>query len=495
MLQVFRRQGTRASLDDSNAESGRVNEPHTVLPSSTELFYFYGQTLEQCARLSTREPFRDLCLVYQKHLRAFAEEVLRPLLHRFEPARRSLDTRSSIADLQRACLVVNTADYCATTSKQLEEKLREKIDRAYQDEVDYTSERDAFLGIVSAGIMNLARELEVSIEGAFNQMLKAPWSAVDPEENSKSAYVDVLAGSLEHVAVVIRQDVQSKRYVRSWCDKVVGLVLARFMFNIVKLKPIMPNAARRMLLDIAEIRVYLLELPRYSLSDEGSTSAAGSYKRYVSKGIGRIDTLLQMITARDDEPDALVDAYMELVGDRSFSNFQKVLDLKGVRKTEQNGFMDVFVAKTSHNDALEDSSFLTTLDMDTSMSTSTMSQGEVQAQGYPNAGGLLSFIGGGGGGYTARQGAGDSAPNTPPLGSVPQRYASLTLGGLGGIGPTSSPGMGRVTSGNSANTPGGSGGAGDGAVGAGAQKALNDLRRFGSLLVGRRDSTNETRGR
>ena len=123
--------------------------------------------------------------------------------------------------------------------------------------------------------MNLTRELEVSIEGAFNQMLKAPWSAIEPE-GVKSAYVDEFASALEHVAVVVRQDVQSKRYVRSWCDKVVNLVLTRFTYNIIKLKPISPSMAQQMLTDIGEIRMSLLELPRYSLAEEGSTSAAAS---------------------------------------------------------------------------------------------------------------------------------------------------------------------------------------------------------------------------
>lgn len=45
-----------------------------VLPSSTELFYFYGQTLEGCAMLSTGKPLFDLCEVFRKWLRVYAGE-------------------------------------------------------------------------------------------------------------------------------------------------------------------------------------------------------------------------------------------------------------------------------------------------------------------------------------------------------------------------------------------------------------------------------------
>lgn len=171
MLATYRRQG--ASAPRHSGEPADEQTTHTVLPSSTELFYFYRQTLEQCARLSTRAPFLDLCGVFKKWLKAYAEDVLRQalvrcvlhlqpgvlpvccdrrgvyqLLHsdRTEPARRSIDTRPNVVEMQRWCMVLNTADYCATTAVQLEDKLREKIDGEFKDRVTLEAEREIFLG-------------------------------------------------------------------------------------------------------------------------------------------------------------------------------------------------------------------------------------------------------------------------------------------------------------------------------------------------------------
>ena len=126
MFVLYRRQGARVSHDgehqsssgggfgtDSTFDStagvdgapGSSNGGTTVLPSSTELFYFYRQTLEQCARLSNREPLRDLYEVYRKWLRVYAEDVLRSSLLRPEPMRRSIDVRPNIAEIQKWCLV------------------------------------------------------------------------------------------------------------------------------------------------------------------------------------------------------------------------------------------------------------------------------------------------------------------------------------------------------------------------------------------------------
>lgn len=52
------------------------DNPSAVLPSSSELFYFYREALERCAKLSIRQPLLDLCRVYRKWLKVYAEDVL-----------------------------------------------------------------------------------------------------------------------------------------------------------------------------------------------------------------------------------------------------------------------------------------------------------------------------------------------------------------------------------------------------------------------------------
>ena len=60
---------TSTSEDPAPAEE---DAPAPVLSSSTELFYFYGQSLDQCAKLSTGKPLFDLCRVHKKWLKVYA---------------------------------------------------------------------------------------------------------------------------------------------------------------------------------------------------------------------------------------------------------------------------------------------------------------------------------------------------------------------------------------------------------------------------------------
>jgi len=83
--------------------------------------------------------------------------------------------------------------------------------------------------------------------------------------------------------------------------------------------------------------------------------------------------------------------YTLLIGDASFSNFQKILDLKGTLKTDQNALLDSFLTITSTKSELATSSFLSTLDMDPSSN-----QVATTTSTFPNLVGQAQIAGGDG---------------------------------------------------------------------------------------------------
>lgn len=77
--------------------------------------------------------------------------------------RKSTDVRFNAADQQTVCRVLNTADYCHRTalqvrrklihellwySPQLEEKMRDRIDKSFTEKISMQAELEAFLGCV-----------------------------------------------------------------------------------------------------------------------------------------------------------------------------------------------------------------------------------------------------------------------------------------------------------------------------------------------------------
>jgi len=60
--------------------------------------------------------------------------------------------------------------------------------------------------------------------------------------------------------------------------------------------------------------------------------------------MSKIDSLLKTLQVRPSPPEALVQAYLIHIADRSETNFKKILELKGIRKQEQANLVDLFNA-------------------------------------------------------------------------------------------------------------------------------------------------------
>ncbi|KAH7888924.1 Vps53-like protein [Phlebopus sp. FC_14] len=370
MLAPHRNPKARNSLDIATKPLTGISTPRVslstseeqepapiVLPSSTELFYFYAQSLDQCAKLSTGQALFDLCTVQKKWLKIYAEEVLSPRLKRAQAqARKSTESRFDIVELQQACLLINTADYCQTTASELEEKIKGKIHDQFEEKVTLQPERDLFMSVISGAIIIQLREVESACDGSFNVMSRIHWGTTN-QVTGQSPYVDDLVKAIEQVTELIKPLVEQKKYLRNFFDKTCSLVLTRFTNALVKSRPLREIGAEQLLIDLGVVKSCLLGLPGEALSTSG-------YTRSLTKITTRLEALLKVIVTPADPPEGFILNYTLLIGDASFSNFQKILDLKGTPRMEQNSLLDTFLTITSTKTELESTSFLTSLDMD-----------------------------------------------------------------------------------------------------------------------------------
>ena len=81
---------------------------------------------------------------------------------------------------------------------------------------------------------------------------------------------------------------------------------------------------------------------------------AGYLKR-VTQSTSRISPLLKTLQVRPQPPEALVQAYLIHIADKSDANFRKILDLKGLKKADQTHLLELFVAHRSspRNESLQ----------------------------------------------------------------------------------------------------------------------------------------------
>lgn len=104
--------------------------------------------------------------------------------------------------------------------------------------------------------------------------------------------------------------------------------------------------------------------------------------------MSRVDALLKTLQVRSTPPEGLVQAYLIHIGDRSETNFRKMLDLKGVRKQDQNPLVDLFrVHSASHENLVRSSSLLSPIQISTSTQQGNTTMGSSLSNVTPSISG------------------------------------------------------------------------------------------------------------
>jgi len=347
MIPLFRQQPPKPPDEDFS--------PQMVIPSSTNLFSFYRQILAQCAKLSTGARLVELTKVFAKYLDQYAQQIL--LFYISE--RPSGQTPSKTPQIEDIVLVLNTADYCFNTCTQLEEKIKSRIDEGLKSNIDLQSQADTFMGIASATVRALVHRVEVDIEPTWREMRNTGWSKME-SVGDQSSYVAELLRRIKTRAAEILAMLHKPQYARAFCDNVVELIANAYLSNIFQCKPISEVGAEQMLLDSYVLKKGFEELLIIA-SPQGTAPPAGYVKR-VAQSMSKLDPILKTLQVRPSPPEALVQAYLIHIADRSDTNFRKILELKGIRKQDQGHLLELFQAHRAspQNENLQQSSPLLT---------------------------------------------------------------------------------------------------------------------------------------
>ncbi|XP_030847285.1 vacuolar protein sorting-associated protein 53 homolog [Strongylocentrotus purpuratus] len=338
-------------------------ESGAVLPSCADLFVYYKNCMVQCSQLSTGTPLLDLTQTFQKYLRVFANRLLTNNLPKSQTttpagglnisALLKEGLKESSSDVPKftpeeqylVCSILCTAEYCLDTTQQLEEKLKEKINPSMASRIDLNGEMDVFHNVISNCIQLLVQDLETACDPALTAMNKVNWSSVETV-GDQSGYVTAITTHIKQALPVIRDNLASARkYFTQFCIKFANSFIPRFVSHIYKCKPISTVGAEQLLLDTHSLKTVLLDLP--SIGSHVSRKAPASYTKIVVKGMTKAEMILKVVMSPQDPAEAFVDNYIKLIADTDTSNFQKLLEMKGLKRSDQNAMLDIFKARLS----------------------------------------------------------------------------------------------------------------------------------------------------
>lgn len=322
-----------------------------VLPSCGDLFMVYKKCLVQCSQLSIGQPMLALTATFQKYLREYAHRVLQNSLPKIGNAPSSANliqsllkegevTRFTPSEQIKVCCILTTADYCLQTTHQLEGKLKEKVDPTLANHVNLVAEQDVFHNVISNCIQLLVQNLESSCEPALTAMNKIQWAAFETV-GDQSSYVTAITTHLRQTLPLLRDNLAtSRKYFTKFCMNFANSFIPKLISHLFKCKPLSPIGAEQLLLDTHMLKTILLDLP--SLGSVSMRKPPPIYTKIVVKGMTKAEMILKVVMAPHENAESFVDNYMKLLPESDITEFQKVLDMKGLKRSEQNAMTDIF---------------------------------------------------------------------------------------------------------------------------------------------------------
>ncbi|XP_069390205.1 vacuolar protein sorting-associated protein 53 homolog [Paralichthys olivaceus] len=330
-----------------------AEEGGAVLPSCADLFVYYKKCMVQCSQLSTGEPMIALTTIFQKFLREYAWKILSGNLPKSSSNSGGLTISSllkekefsdaakfTVDELCLICSILSTAEYCLATTQQLEEKLKEKVDKVLVERINLTGEMDTFSTVISNSIQLLVQDLDAACDPALTAMSKMPWQSVE-HVGDQSPYVTSIIMHIKQNVPIIRDNLASTRkYFTQFCIKFTNSFIPKFINHLFRCKPISMVGAEQLLLDTHSLKTVLLDLP--SIGSQVLRKAPASYTKIVVKGMTRAEMILKVVMAPHEPPVVFVDNYIKLLADGNPETFQKILDMKGLKRSEQSSMLELF---------------------------------------------------------------------------------------------------------------------------------------------------------
>eukprot|EP01035_Chromulina_nebulosa_P022106 gene22106-28624_t len=189
----------------------RAEEESIRVVPTEGMFEYMKKSLFRCADFSTGITFLSLSKEFRVCLQQYSE---------------SLKFRCPNPDPR--------GEYCIDTIPAQEKLMKSKIQSQFLDEVDFSSQIDAFMDLVSHTMNVLASGEVFRLDGDFIAMRKVNWSALE-EVGDVGPYAKHMFKILTDGVGRIRQAL-SPAYFQNMCTKLAAVFLDEFLDNIWQLR-------------------------------------------------------------------------------------------------------------------------------------------------------------------------------------------------------------------------------------------------------------------
>ncbi|KAK2077673.1 hypothetical protein QBZ16_004519 [Prototheca wickerhamii] len=314
-----------------------ISDETPVLRSGNELVDAVRAELRDCARRIGRgQVLRDLAGVFGGVYR----ERRAPGAGPYALGAADWQVALSPRELRGVGVVLSTADWCGEVLGQLARALAQRLDppelaRDVEDALDGGAGA-AFRALVAACHAALLSGVETRLEPALAAAARLDWAAEDLGSADESEYVAGARAALLEAGAALGRALPPN-HMRFFADKLLASFGARLAENVLRARRYSEAGSQQARLDIEVIKHAFVDMAREGRLD--AEVALPAYAAAVGAELGRAQAILKVVGAPTA---AVVDTFFELMPDASPAEFQRIVDLKGLRRADLLGVLDTF---------------------------------------------------------------------------------------------------------------------------------------------------------
>lgn len=348
-----------AELRNTVFHTPHLNEGQHIVSSCGDLFVFYRTCIQQMSKLGDNQTMLTLSSAFKHFLNEYNVKVLGQFRLGTDTesksfassvySKASISSRKLLveADIARLCSIIATADYCTSLIAQLENKLKAKISPNLHGEIqiDYKDVTEGYQSLVNEYLKQLVDDVLTNCEICLNNtMTKTNWSSYD-NVGDQSAYVNGVLTHLSRTVPLVRQNLgSSRRHFTEYCHNFVSSFLPKYLDAILKCRNISIAGTEQLLLDAQSLRMELSNLPSI-----GCTTVRRSPQVLIDcvvKWFSRVESVLKLVMMPHEPLECFLDRCGSLIG-KDDKMLRKILDMKGLRRQDQNRLMDRYMRDIS----------------------------------------------------------------------------------------------------------------------------------------------------
>jgi hypothetical protein len=318
-----------------------ANTEKSHLETCDNLFVYLKKSMNYCSKLITGQLFYNVVNEYTRALSNFAV-----MLDRRIPRLNDSSAALTVQDMQALCLIVNTGEYCNEALPSVQESIQKLTEQPYRDQVDLSPLQEEFGVLINKAVAAMVASITIKLSKCLAVMGRTNWATLD-SVGDQSDYVtsvhQVLVEQMPSVAAML-----SPAYHKYICSTLAGQFIPRFVDAIFKSKRVSDMGAQQLALDAHAIKDILLNLPAIASKKSATPRrAAKDYIKFVGKEMGHAEALLKTLIS---PPERLVATFRALLPKSGAENLVQIMNLRGIRKSDQQALFDLFNAAAKPED-------------------------------------------------------------------------------------------------------------------------------------------------